>query len=94
MLTNITHLIANLDTSSLPKATADNNHLQTFFTVVIGIFGAVSFLMIVIGGLNYILANGDPAAITKAKNIILYSVIGLVISMSAYGIVAFVVGQV
>jgi hypothetical protein len=55
------------------------------------LLGAVAVVMIVIGGMKYTTSNGDSAAITSAKNTILYSVVGLVIAIMAYAIVNFVV---
>ncbi|HXH04805.1 MAG TPA: hypothetical protein VNI82_00040 [Candidatus Nitrosotenuis sp.] len=70
--------------------------LPQYFKVVVDILlfviGAVSVVMIVIGGLKYTLSNGDQSAVTSAKNTILYAVIGLVVAVLAYAIVQFVVG--
>jgi hypothetical protein len=40
---------------------------------------AIAPLLIVYGGFTYITAMGDPAKITKAKNILLYAAIGLIV---------------
>ncbi|MEO8911890.1 MAG: hypothetical protein ABI303_02810 [Candidatus Saccharimonas sp.] len=55
--------------------------------------GAISVIMIVIGGIKYTVSNGDSSQLTSAKNTILYSVVGLVIAAAAYAIVNFVVKQ-
>ncbi|MGD8373767.1 MAG: pilin [Candidatus Woesebacteria bacterium] len=52
--------------------------------------GAVAVLMIIVGGLRYTLSNGDQAGINAAKNTILYSVIGLVLTIMANAIINFV----
>ncbi len=52
--------------------------------------GAVSVIMIIIGGLRYILSSGDPANTASARNTILYAIIGLVIAIAAQAIVLFV----
>jgi multisubunit Na+/H+ antiporter MnhB subunit len=56
------------------------------------VLGAIAVIMIVIGGIRYTLSNGESAAITGAKNTILYAVIGLVVALLAYAIVNFVLG--
>jgi hypothetical protein len=61
--------------------------------VLLFIIGAVSVIMIILGGLKYVLSNGDSSQITSAKNTILYAVIGLVVALLAYAIVNFVVVQ-
>lgn len=52
--------------------------------------GAVAVIMIIVGGLRYILASGDSNAVSGAKNTILYAVVGLVIILFAQVIVRFV----
>ncbi|HEU5187190.1 MAG TPA: pilin [Candidatus Saccharimonadales bacterium] len=67
--------------------------LQQVANILIFLIGAVSVVMIIIGAMRYTLAQGDQAAVGTAKNTILYAVIGLVLSMAAYGIVNFVTSQ-
>ncbi len=55
------------------------------------IVGTVATLMIVIGGLRYVLSGGDASQTKSAKDTILYSIIGVVIALMAYAIVNFVV---
>jgi hypothetical protein len=52
----------------------------------IGIYLAI--IMILIAGFYYITAQGDPSKIQTAKQIITYTIIGLLIIISAKGIVA------
>lgn len=56
----------------------------------IGIAGVVSLIFIVIGGINYTTSAGDPSKIQKAKQTILYALIGLAIVALAEIITAFV----
>lgn len=55
------------------------------------VIGAVSVLAIIISGILYTTSGGDAALITKAKNTLLYSVVGLLVAIMAYAIVNFVV---
>ena len=57
---------------------------------VIGGIGIIAVLMIVIGGINYATSSGDPSKAKKAKDTILYSAIGLMIVLSAFALVNFV----
>jgi hypothetical protein len=50
---------------------------------IIFVSGAIAVLMIVTGGLRYVLSQGDPGATQNAKNTILYAVVGLVIAIAA-----------
>jgi hypothetical protein len=67
--------------------------LQTILNVVFGIVGALALLLIVLAGLRYTVAQGDPAKITAAKNSIVYAAIGLVITAMAAVIVNFALGK-
>ena len=59
-------------------------------SIIIGTIAAVAVLFIVIGGLRYILAQGDPQGVSKAKGTIVYALIGLVVAIIAQFIVSFV----
>jgi hypothetical protein len=59
-------------------------------TWLIYITGAVSVIVVIIGGLRYTLSGGNPKAIEDAKNTILGAVIGLIIAGVAYSIVRFI----
>ena len=61
------------------------------FSIVVG---AVSVIMIIIGGFRYIVSNGDSNGVTGAKNTILYAIVGLVIVLFAQVIVRFVLTNV
>jgi hypothetical protein len=57
---------------------------------LIFLVGAVSVIMIIVGGLRYVISNGDSKQISAAKDTILYSVIGIVVAIAAFAIVNFV----
>jgi hypothetical protein len=67
--------------------------ISTVTNVLLFIIGAISVIMIVIGGIKYTTSNGDSSAVTSAKNTILYAVVGLVLALLAYAVINFVVGQ-
>lgn len=75
--------------------TSGNNNLGAFIRRVINIIlyvvGAIAVLMIVIGGLRYVISGGDSSQTKAAKDTVLYAVIGLVVAVMAYAIVNFVV---
>ncbi|TAH36616.1 hypothetical protein EYC59_00365 [Candidatus Saccharibacteria bacterium] len=88
---NIITLLAQIDASPLPKPAANQAAISTLLQIVFAIAGSIALLIIVIGGLRYILAHGDPSAVSQAKKAILYAVIGLLVCMAAYSIVTFVI---
>ncbi|MBO4812767.1 hypothetical protein J5491_01310 [Candidatus Saccharibacteria bacterium] len=62
--------------------------------VVIGVLGLAAVVVIIIGGINYMMSSGDTTKVKKAKDTILYGVIGLVICVLAFAIVNFVIGNI
>lgn len=62
-------------------------------TLLFGV-GIVSVIMLVYGGLRYIISGGDSKKVTDAKNTILYAIIGLIIAFLSYAIVHFVINAV
>ncbi|HMS32426.1 MAG TPA: pilin [Candidatus Saccharibacteria bacterium] len=71
-----------------------DNSFNTIITRVINIFsviiGAVSVIMIIIGGFRYIISGGDQNSVTAAKNTIMYAIIGLVVVLFSQVIVRFI----
>lgn len=65
----------------------------TVTNILIFIIGAIAVIMLIIGGIRYVLSQGDQSAITSAKNTILYAIIGIVVAMLAYGAINFVTAQ-
>jgi hypothetical protein len=78
----------------LPKVALDNSVIGIALTLTFTVIGAISVLYIIIGAIRYAMSNGDQKEITQAKNVILYAVIGLVVSLSAVAIVQFVLGEI
>ena len=54
------------------------------------IIGFVAVVVMIIGGVNYMLSGGDAGKVKKAKDTIMYGIIGLVIAILAYAIVNFI----
>lgn len=61
------------------------------FSIVTGI---AAIIVIIIGGLKYVLSSGDSSNVNSAKNTILYAVIGLVVVVLAQAIVRFVISKI
>lgn len=66
---------------------------QTITNILLFIIGAISVIMLIIGGIRYTISGGDSAAVTSAKNTILYAVVGIIVALLAYAIVNFVLGS-
>ncbi len=66
---------------------------NTITNTLLFILGAISVIMIVIGGLRYVVSGGDSSAVTAAKNTILYAIVGVIVAILAYAVVNFVIGN-
>jgi hypothetical protein len=62
-------------------------------SVLLFIVGAVAVIMIVIGGLRYVVSGGDASQVQGAKNTILYALVGIIIAILAYAAVNFVINS-
>ena len=72
----------------------DTGILTTITNILLFVIGALSVLMLIIGGLRYVISGGKASAVTAAKNTILYAIVGLIIAFLAYAAINFVLGAV
>ncbi len=77
----------------VPDNSLGQDNLQLALQLVFGLAGAIAFIIVVLGGLKYALSQGNPQETAKAKDTILYAVIGLVICVMAFSIVRFVITE-
>lgn len=71
----------------------DNGAFKQITNVLLYIVGIVAVIMLIIGGIRYVVSGGDSKKVTDAKNTVLYAIIGLVICFFAYAIVNFVISS-
>ena len=67
--------------------------IANFIRIVLGFLGIVAVLLVLYAGFLYMTAQGQTEQIEKAKNILKGAIIGLVIILSAFGIVSFVMSR-
>ena len=97
---NLLRILAqvDIDTSKLPSTGLDCNASRTVcnptnepiidvLNVIFGVLAGIAFISVVYGGFKYVISQGEPDKIGKAKNIIMYSLIGLIIAFSAFAVV-------
>ena len=70
------------------------DNIQTIINAIIGILGLVCVIIMIIGGVQYMTSSGDAGKVKKAKDTILYGLIGLVICVLAFAIVNFVLANI
>ena len=68
--------------------------LQNALNIAYFVAGIICVIVIVIAAITYTVSRGNAESITRAKNMLLYAVIGLVGVMVAFGVTWFIVGRI
>jgi hypothetical protein len=95
LFVSLSYLLVPILVSGQGGVTIDNPlNVDTFtdlICLIIGFLIQISFpigaIMIIVGGFYFVTAAEDPAKIETGKKIILWTLIGLIIVFSAYGII-------
>ncbi|MDQ3064756.1 MAG: hypothetical protein M3Q36_00595 [bacterium] len=92
----LTTLSAIIDQSEvkIPKGSPTSTSIQDGLQIVFGIASAVALLIIAISALRIVLSRGNSQDVAKSRDAIIYASVGLVITLSAFAIVTFVVNRV
>ena len=69
----------------------DTGVFRQITNTILYIVGIIAVIMLIIGGIRYVISGGDSKKVTDAKNTVLYAIIGLIISFLAFAIVNFVI---
>ena len=67
--------------------------VKNIINAILGIVGIVAVVMMIVGGINFIISQGEAAKVAKARNTILYGIVGLIIAVLAFAIVNFVLTE-
>lgn len=70
------------------------SNVNMLINVFASVMGFLAVGMIIYGGFMLLTAQGDPARIKRGKDVVFYSVIGLILVMLAYAIINFVMNNV
>ena len=88
--------VSALSECNVEKTEGDKS-LMSNVSMLINVFASVmGFLavgMIIYGGFMLLTAQGDPAKIKRGKDVVTYSIIGVILVMLAYAIVNFVMNS-
>jgi len=79
-----------LETGDRAASNSLEKLIKTVINILSAVVGAVSVIMIIVGGFRYVTSGGDSNNVGAAKNTILYAIVGLVIVAVAQVIVQFV----
>ena len=83
---NVNDTTGDITSGCIDAGKVFNNAVQW----AIGIAGLVSAIFVVYGGISYVTSTGDPGKLAKAKQMIIYALIGLAIVGLTEAITAFV----
>jgi hypothetical protein len=81
---------ATCDTDIRTKVSSVRDNV---ISTIIYIIGVLCVIMIVVGGLMFVLSSGDPGKVKSARDMIIYSAIGLAVAIFAQAIVSFVLSR-
>lgn len=93
--TNVGVSIGNLDqvigsfSNPLTKNTLPEI-LASLLRILFALIGTVAVIIIIVSGFRMVLASGNEQALTKAKQAITWAIVGLIVSLMAFSIVAIV----
>lgn len=95
MMDRIRMMLANIDIGGqVDKIEGGDVSLEVsvrnILSVVFTLVGVIAVVMIVVGGIFYIISQGNADKIQKAKSTILYGIVGLIVTLLAFAIVNFV----
>lgn len=68
--------------------------IKTLVNVLLFIVGTLSVIMIIVSGIFYVISSGDAGRVAKAKNTLMYSIVGLVVAFIAYAVVNWILTDV
>ena len=70
----------NLDTEDQPPLMET---VTGILNVVVGVIAVMAVIVVIIGGVFFVTSQGDAGKVARARNTILYGVIGLVVALLA-----------
>lgn len=82
------------DQLDVPQSGLGSDNIEAALKIMFGLAGGIALVIVTIGGFRYVISQGNPQETTKAKNTILYALIGLVVTISAFSIVQFVIPRI
>jgi|GEM_PF-762591 len=89
LLAPVVALAATTGEPAITKITLTDT-IKKIVTAVLGIIGLIAVLYLIYGGVLYLTSGGNEEQVGKAKNVILYAIIGVIIIVLSYAIVSWV----
>ncbi len=83
--------------SSSVCAGSDDNLMKIVRNIIntlLFLVGVIAVIVIIVSGIRFVTANGNQDQVTSARNGIIYSCVGLAVSLMAYAIVYFIIDNI
>lgn len=77
----------------VPNNAVGQGSISRIVNLVLRVAGSVSVIVVIISGILYALSTGDPSKAAKARNALIYSIVGLIIVGSAFLLTNLVIGR-
>ena len=68
------------DSIHVPQPDLTNDSVRTVLRIVFGIAGGVAVIIVIVSGLRFVTSQGNPDATNKARNSVVYAILGLVVT--------------
>lgn len=82
--------LGNPDDVGLPQVSLNAGTILAITNTVTFIAGALAVIFVIVGGIQYATAGGNPARAAKARSTLTYAVLGLIIAVLARALINFV----
>lgn len=83
-----------VDNAGLGNDTDLSGSVQVLVNAFIALIGLLAVVMIIVGAVSMQTSQGDTGKVKKARDTMLYGIIGLVIALLAFAIVNFVLASI
>ena len=80
---------ANTTENNTKLIGTDDSIVKQAINWMLYIIGSLSVIMLIVGGVRYVMSSGNEKGVKSAKDTILYAIIGVVVAVLAWSIVNF-----
>ena len=80
--------------TGLPTVSANSASLHTILQFAFGVIGGIALIFVVISALRFVIAGGESQDVARARETLIYALVGLVVCLSAELLVTFVLNNV
>lgn len=80
--------------TDLPTVAASSSNVKVVLQIIFGIIGTVALIYLLYSAIQFITSQGEPQGISKARQGIIYAIVGLVVALSAELIVTLLLERI